>query len=257
MVENKLRQILNEGRLAVGAVSQLPSTALVEIVGLSGFDFVVIDTEHGLYDIETAGELIRAAHGAGLSALVRVAKNDDTLILKALDMGAQGVVVPHIDSPQAAQQAADACRYAPRGHRGACPLVRANDYGLGDWKTFQAAADQSTLLVLLIEDLTGVDHIDEILQVEGVDVVWLGAFDMSVSAGYQGDVTHETIQQAMDRLLASCKKHRIPVMHTATNGPDLESWINRGVQLVVQSADSVVFARSCRNFLQSLAHLRA
>ena len=253
--DNKLRRILDEGGVAFGATTHIPAPALVEILGRAGFDFTMLDIEHGLYDLETAGELIRAAQGAQLTPIVRVLKNDRELITKALDLGAQGVVIPHVSSKGDAARAVEASKYGPAG-RGACPLVRAADYGLADWGRYQEEANRTTMVCLLIEDLAAVQDIEEILSVPGVDVVFPGPFDMSVAAGYRGNVHHPEIQKALDRVLAACKERDIPVMHTLTGGSDVEAWVNKGVRLILQSADSVVFARACRAFLESVAHLR-
>jgi 4-hydroxy-2-oxoheptanedioate aldolase len=254
-LRNKLKRIVDEGGVAFGATTHIPATALVEILGRTGFDFTMIDTEHGLYDIETAGELIRAAQGANLTPIVRVLKNDKELISKALDLGAQGVVVPHVANKGDAARAVEASKYGPAG-RGACPLVRAADYGLAEWSRYQEEANRETMVFLLIEDMEAVRNIEDILSVGGVDVVFPGPFDMSVAAGYQGNVSHPEIQKALDRILAACKERGIPVMHALTGGAGVEAWVNKGVRLILQSADSIIFARACRAFLESVSHLR-
>ena len=253
--QNRLKQILHEGRVAFGASIQIPAAALVEILGLVGYDFTMIDTEHGLYDLETAGELIRVAQGVNLTPLVRVSKNDKGLIMKALDLGAQGVIIPHISSKEDAARAVDAAKYGAGG-RGACPVVRAAHYGLRDWAQYEEQANQETMVFLLIEDLEATYRVEEILSVDGVDAVFLGLFDMSVGAGYRGNVRHPEIQKAVDRILAVSKDRGVPVMHTLTVGRDVEAWVNRGVRLIMQSADSLVFVRAHQAFLQSVSHIR-
>lgn len=254
--KNRIKDILNKGHLAVGTVAQLPSPHMVEIMGMAGFDFVMIDTEHGAYDIETAGDLIRSAQGAGMAALVRVRENDPSTILKILDLGAEGIIVPHVQTHGDVEKALKACKYHPLGERGACPLVRANQFGLGDWPQYQRQANENTMLIALVEDRTGVENIEEIIAVEGLDALFWGGFDLSVSSGYQGDVAHPEVLKAFERVLEACQKKSIPVMHTATNGPNLEQWIKKGVQMVVQGAECGVYARACRDFLDSLSTLR-
>ena len=254
--ENTLRRRLEEGYLAFGAVTQIPSTALVEILGLAGFDFTMIDTEHGLYDIQTAGELIRAANGAGLSAVVRVIGNEKGVIMKALDMGAQGVVVPHISTKDDAARAVEACRYGRATGRGACPVVRAADYGLADWPTVQATSNRDAMAIMLIEDLEGTRNIEDIVSVEGVDAIYMGPFDMSVAAGYEGNWNHPEIQKALDRVLAACREREIPVMHSLLFGPEVETWTDKGVRMFLQRADSAVFGNACRAFLSSVEPVR-
>ena len=109
--ENKLKKKLNQGYLAFGVTTHIPAPALVEIMGKAGYDFTMIDTEHGLYDIETAGELIRTAQGVNLTPIVRVLKNNKWLISRVLDFGAQGVVIPHISTKEDAVKAVEACKY--------------------------------------------------------------------------------------------------------------------------------------------------
>ena len=254
--QNQLKRILDEGQIAFGASTQIPAPALVEILGLVGYDFTMIDAEHGLFDLQTAGDLIRAAQGVNLTPLVRVPKNDNVMIMKALDLGAQGVIIPHISSREDAIRAVEACRYGANG-RGACPLVRSAGYGLWDWADYQDHANREIMIFLLVEDLDGAHRIEDILAVEGIDVVFLGLFDMAVSAGYKGNVQHPEIQKAADRILSACNDRGIPVMHTLTGGPDVEAWINKGVRLVMQSADSAIFARAHQSFLASVSHLRA
>jgi 2-keto-3-deoxy-L-rhamnonate aldolase RhmA len=253
---SNLRQLVKKGSVAFGATVHVPATALVEILGHVGFDFAMIDTEHGLFGMEAVGELIRAAQGVRLSPVVRVLENDPSLIMKALDLGAEGVIVPHISNQEQALKAVEACRYGKGGNRGACPLVRAADYGLADWRTYEEHANTDSLVFLLIEDLEGANQIEQILTVEGVDVIHLGAFDMSVSAGYRGNVNHPEICKALDRILAACNERHLPVMHAITNGADIDTWIRKGVRLFHQSADTIIFARACKAFLDSVSHLR-
>lgn len=253
--ENKLKKILADGRIAIGSTCQLPSVPIVEIMGMAGYDFVMVDTEHGLYTTDMAGELIRAAQGSGMSAVVRVTKNDPGLILKALDMGANGVVVPHVSNKADAERAVEAAKYGPHG-RGACPLVRANGYGLWDWPEFEEYANKNTMVIPIIEDIAGVENIEEIVNVEGIDIIYVGPFDMSVSCGYKGNAQHPEIAKHLDTIFAACKKKGLPAMHSLLNGRDIEAWAAKGVRLFVQSADSVIFARACRDFLASIEGLR-
>ncbi len=252
----KLRELVKNGRVAFGATVHVPAASLVEILGHVGFDFAMIDTEHGLFGMEAIGELIRAAQGVELSPVVRVLNNDPSLIMKALDLGAEGVIVPHVSNQDQALKAVEACRYGKGGNRGACPLVRAADYGLADWRNYEKRANTDPLVFLLIEDLEGASQIEQILTIDGIDVIHLGAFDMSVSGGYQGNVNHPEICKALDRILAACKERHVPVMHAITNGADVDTWIGKGVRLFHQSADTIVFARACKAFLDSVSHLR-
>ena len=254
--ENKLKKILSKGHLSFGSALHIPAVALIEIMGKVGYDFIIIDTEHGLYDIETAGKMIRVAQTVNLVPIVRVLKNDEGLILRALDLGAQGVIIPHVSSKKDASKAVEACKYGIDGRRGACPLVRSANYGLLDWPQYEEDANRNTMVFLLVEDLKAAYNIEDILSIDGVDAVFLGPFDMSVSAGYKGNVNHPEIQKALDNILAACKQRKIPVMHAVASDGEVENWIKRGVRLFVQSADSFIFAQACAAFLKSVSRFR-
>ena len=257
MSENRVKRILESGAVALGACIHVPATAHVDIVGRAGFDFVMIDAEHGMFGMTTAGELIRVARALNVTPIIRVLQSEPEIIMKALDLGAQGVVIPHVASREDAVRAVAACRYGPDGRRGACPIVAAADYNLGDWKTFQRRANEETLVLALIEEMAGVENIEEIASVDGVDVIFLGPFDLSVSSGYEGNVEHPQIKQALDHVLEVARKHQKPTMIAAgTSGGDIGAWIEKGVRMVMQSADSLVFSRACREFLTEHEHLR-
>lgn len=253
--ENRLKRKLEENYLAFGATIQTGSVVLLEILGRAGYDFVLIDTEHGLSSIETVGELIRSAQGVNLTPIVRVLKNDEGIIMKVLDMGARGVVIPHVSSKKDVVKAVGACKYS--GSRGACPNVRAAGYGFLDWRHYQEEADKNTMVFPLIEDSRGVNNIEDILSVEGVDAVYLGQFDMSVSAGYKGNINHPEIQKYLDNILAACKQKGIPVMNVLwKNGRPMEEWVEKGVRLFLQRADITTFGQACKDFMDSVSHFR-
>jgi 4-hydroxy-2-oxoheptanedioate aldolase len=253
---NKLKRLLARGEIAFGGGSQLPLTAIVEIMGLSGYDFGIIDTEHGTYDIDTAGELIRAAHGAGMTPLVRVLYNDPGLIMKALDLGAHGVIVPHITSKQEAVDAVKAAKYAPEGLRGSCPYVQAAGFSLSNWPEYQKWSNEETMLFVLIEDEEGVRNVDDILGVKGVDAVFLGPFDMSVSMGLQGDTENPRVRDNLDKVLAACRKRKIPAMYAIMAPTDIQGWVDKGVRLFAHAADTAILAQAGTDFLSSVEGFR-
>ncbi|OFX15920.1 MAG: hypothetical protein A2Z18_00095 [Armatimonadetes bacterium RBG_16_58_9] len=154
-----------------------------------------------------------------------------------------------------AERAVEAAKYGPRG-RGACPLVRANGYGLWNWAEYQDYSNENTTVIVLIEDRAGVENIDDILSVEGVDAVYVGSFDMSVAEGYKGDSQHPEILKKLDRVLEAARKNCLPAMHSLLNGRDVKVWAEKGVRLFVQTADAFVFACSCRDFLASVEEFR-
>jgi 4-hydroxy-2-oxoheptanedioate aldolase len=159
---------------------------LTEIIGLIGFDFVVIDMEHGPVDMGVAENMVRAAELAGVTPFIRVTHNRPHLILRALDIGALGVHVPEVSDAHEGKAVVASVKYAPQGQRG-LGGVRAAKYGLKDsLPEYAAAANQQTMVIVHIEDVKAVENLDALLAVEGIDVYFLGPTDLSNSLGIPG-----------------------------------------------------------------------
>jgi 4-hydroxy-2-oxoheptanedioate aldolase len=186
MRANELKRKLAAGEVAVGSFAYLPSARFVELLGLIGFDFAVIDMEHGPIEMTMAEDMVRAAEVSGATPLIRVTHNSPHLILRALDVGAAGVHVPEVNDGDDAQQAAESCRYGPTGRRGLAG-VRAADYGLREpLSDYAAAANREVLAIAHIESITSVQNLDALLAVDGIDVFYLGPEDLSNRLGIPG-----------------------------------------------------------------------
>lgn len=151
MSEVKLKQKLDAARFLLGTWSQSASPEMLEIIGYAKFDFTVIDTEHGFFGLETAENLVRTAEAAGISPVIRVAVNEPHLIMKALDIGAEGVIVPQVTTREEAERAISAARYHPQGTRGACPCVRVGEHYITEWDRHAARANHEVVVIVLIE----------------------------------------------------------------------------------------------------------
>ena len=186
MRTNELKRKLVSGQTVVGSFIYVPSSKLTEIVGLLGFDFVVIDMEHGPIDASIAEDMVRAAEITGTTPIIRVAHNSPHLVLRALDIGAQGVHVPDINTVEDARLAASSIKYGPIGRRGLAG-VRAADYGLKQpLGEYAPATNKETICIAHIESEQSVKNLDALLGVEGIDVYYLGPEDISNSLGIPG-----------------------------------------------------------------------
>lgn len=186
MVVNELKRKLADGQLVVGSFIYIPSAKLTEIIGLIGFDYVVIDMEHGPVDIGLAEDMVRAAEWAGTTPIIRVTHNSPHLILRALDVGALGLHVPEINDAEDARAMVASMKYGPEGRRGLAG-VRASQYGLkGSLAEYTAAANRETLAIAHIENVRAVENLDDLLAVDGIDVYYLGPADLSNSLGIPG-----------------------------------------------------------------------
>jgi 4-hydroxy-2-oxoheptanedioate aldolase len=180
-----LKANLNAGTGPVlGAFLGLPVPALVEVVGRSGFDFIILDGEHGCFSAESQEECLRAAAAVDLPAIVRPPDSDPKNIQVALDSGAQGVQVPSVTEPAQARLIVEASHFPPRGRRGFGSTTRAAGYGFTPRSQVVRTAGDETLVIVQVETRKGVENLNDILAVDGVDIVFLGTSDMSLDYGY-------------------------------------------------------------------------
>jgi 4-hydroxy-2-oxoheptanedioate aldolase len=209
MNANKVKQKLADGQLVIGSFVYVPSAKLTEIISLIGFDFAVIDMEHGPVDIGVAEDMVRAAEGAGITPIIRVTHNTPHLILRALDVGALGVHVPEVNDADSARAMVNSVKYAPEGHRGLAG-VRAAGYGLKEsLADYAAAANRETMAIAHIEHVQAIDNLDALLGVDGIDVYFLGPTDLSNSLGIPGQSKDpkvvELVEGAIKRIVDAGK----------------------------------------------------
>ena len=175
MRENRVKRILREGGLALGThVGGIPDPQIVEIIGLAGFDAAFIDMEHTSFDLHDVQAMVMAAERVGITPIVRTPGFDPAFILRLLDMGVQGVQVPHVGSAEMARAAVQAVRYPPQGERGMAAGSRAAEFGRIPLVEHMAQSNREILLACMIEDMAAVERIDEIAAVEGVDLLAVG-----------------------------------------------------------------------------------
>ena len=186
MRQNNIRARLAQGRAAIGCCLNINSPHLVELAGAIGFEWVFIDCEHGSMSETDVENMVRAAEAFGVTPVVRVPSNSASEILRFLDLGAMGIVVPHVDNEADAIRAAAAAKYPPLGQRGSnYGTGRNNNYGIGleDARDYYEESNRETILFALIESDDGVKNVTDILAVPGVDGTWLGPADLSLSMG--------------------------------------------------------------------------
>ena len=219
MRENRVKAKIREGKMAIGTYVGLADPALVEVIGLAGFDAAFIDTEHSAFDFKLVEEMIRAADLVGITAIVRVPENNPKTFLRILDMGAQAIQVPHIKSREDAIAAVKAMRYAPLGERGMAGASRASGYGTISRAEHVATCNSETMVIVMVEDQEAISDLEGIASVDGVDLVAVGPSDLSQSLGIS-DSRHprlrSTIEEISTTLLKVDKaKMAIPLGHPA------------------------------------------
>jgi 4-hydroxy-2-oxoheptanedioate aldolase len=206
MRENRLKRMLQAGETAVGVFQPVPASAMTEVFGLVGFDFVILDAEHGPSAVETCEAMIRAADAVDLPTVVRIAENTSQNILRYLDAGALGVQIPMVNNASLAQAVVDSVKYPPVGKRGLA-AVRANGFGLtGPLGDYTRQANAETVVVVQVETREAIDNLDAILAVDGIDVVFVGPNDLSTSLGYPGEPNNPIVQEIIGDLIERIHK---------------------------------------------------
>jgi 4-hydroxy-2-oxoheptanedioate aldolase len=199
MFVNTLKRKLLRGEHCFGVLDSTCSGEIVEMLGYLGFDFVLLDAEHGKLNLENLENLIRAAELSGTAPIVRPPVAAPEWISPMLDRGAWGVYLPHFGTVEDAEMAVRTCRYAPEGMRGYMPVGRPNRFGYEmSVPEFLRRSNEEMLIIGLVEDAEGLDNLDDMLKVEGVDAFWIGAGDLSQSMGYPGQADHRKVVKAMD-----------------------------------------------------------
>jgi 4-hydroxy-2-oxoheptanedioate aldolase len=221
--QRRVRHNLANGITSYGAAVQLASPEIVELIGYTGYDFAWIDAEHGALALSEVRELIRAADAADIDSIVRVPNHDGTYIQRVLDVGASGVMVPHISNVDQGRAVTAAAHYAPSGERGACPCGRAFGHRTQDWPSDMRRADHDVLVFGIIEDEEGVVNVEDIANDCGFDGLLFGPFDLSMTLGLQGDIAHPDVVKMQRRVLAATQAAGIQFFSSnAAWEPDLQ-----------------------------------
>jgi 4-hydroxy-2-oxoheptanedioate aldolase len=245
-----LRAMMKAGKPCIGIFAVTASPAIVETIGYSGMDFVIIDCEHAALsswgtDLE---ECLRAAYASDITPIVRVTENDKGMVLKALNFGAKGVIAPHVNTKEDAERLVQSARFAPEGRRSAAPPVRAAKYGFIPFPEFRAQQNRDNLVIPLIEQKEAMPELPKIIDVKGVDVVFYGPFDMSVTMGLDGNQVHPSIWKGLDDTVRLCKPKGLPVANLCWDVESAAESIKRGALMIALGVDLVIF----RQGLQAL-----
>jgi 2-keto-3-deoxy-L-rhamnonate aldolase RhmA len=203
MNNNAMKARFAAGEPAFGLSVMIPSSQIVESAAGMGFDWVLIDCEHGTVGLESMELMIMAAEAAGVTPIVRPRTHSASDILQAMDRGASGVQVPHINTAAEARAAVAAVKFYPQGQRSLAAGTRASGYGFrGSMGGFVEEANRQTLVCIQIEDEAALANVDEILRVEGIDVFFIGPSDLSQSMGHPGNPKEPRVARAIEETLA-------------------------------------------------------
>lgn len=234
----------------IGAFSKTSDPAFIEIMGFSGMDFVIIDLEHGPNNIQTAQNLIRAAQLSKVFPIVRIKEETPDIIGSVLDIDAGGIQIPNISSAAEAEALIKKAKFAPAGMRGVCRFVRSAGYSTTDrFKYFREA--NAAMIIAQIESREAIENIDTILDVEGVDVIFVGPYDLSQSLGVPGEIDHPLVKREIENIVRKAAAKSVAVGIFVDCEERLKEYKRMGVKYLAYSVDVGLFADACRNVVNS------
>jgi 2-dehydro-3-deoxyglucarate aldolase/4-hydroxy-2-oxoheptanedioate aldolase len=252
MSDLKLR--LKKGDLVVGTmISEIRNPNLAYMLAQCGFDFFIIDNEHGSYSPETISNIIAAARGAGVLTIVRIPEIRRETILKPLDCGAAGLLVPQVNTAQQAKEIMTHAKYPPLGNRGVALSRPHSRYARPEADEYLVQANEATFIAVQAESPEAISNLKSIATTPGVDAIFVGPADLSVSLGIPGQISHPDEIEAINKVVDVCQKNGItPGIHMS-NLELLKAWIEKGMRFVTFSSDVDLLSRAAAD---SLTHLK-
>lgn len=247
----QFRRKLADG-FVLGPFCKTTDPAFVEIMGHCGFDFVILDLEHGPVSVQNLQNLIRAAELAGIVPIVRVKEDRLSSIGESLDTGAAGIQAPQVTTAEDAARIVQHAKFAPEGMRGVCRFVRAAHYSSQDRFEYFADANRN-LVVVQLEGAEALHNVEEILDVQGIDIVFIGPYDLSQSLGVPGKTADPVVTEKMQEIVTACK-HKKRAVGTFVDTPeDAARWIDAGVSYVSYSVDVGLFTDACKRVVSTIS----
>lgn len=253
---NKLKKAITEKDYAVGTFLGVANPPIIEIMGYTGLDFVIIDTEHGPYDTMPMSDLIQAAECKGVSPIVRIADITHKEIQRAMDNGAEGIIIPCLRDIEDFRKVVDLGKFAPIGNRG---FIKGRGSGFGNepWATgtlveYMENSNEKVLLLPQCETKEALDNIEEIVKIDGIDGIFIGPFDLSICMGIPAQFNAPEFQAAMDRILKACKDAGKLCMTFTSTVDEARDYIARGFDAVANSIDTIVFAQAYKKMTEDI-----
>ncbi len=248
-MKSDFRKRLLGGDLLVGTLITIPSAEVGEIMAGVGFDWLFIDTEHSPFNALGAQAILQAA-GQNCPCVVRVPANDEVWIKKALDIGADGIIAPQVNSAADAEAIVRMCKYPPDGTRGV-GIGRAHQYGLG-FNQYMERANNDIAVILQAESAQALENISEIVKVPGIDAIFIGPYDLSASLGKMGQLTDPEIKQAIQTIADACKEAGVRLGIFAATAEAVEPFIQQNFTLLAIGTDGLLMAQNAKEILKTL-----
>ena len=243
--ENRTKRKLKAGEPAYGVLSTSDDPQMAELFGLAGFDFYMLDAEHGLMDAAQVVNVIRACERVNMTPMVRIGSKDPKIVLQYLDAGTMGVMMPGLETVEEIKMLVDAVRYPPVGNRG-MGITRASHYVAVGEEAVQYIqfSNEQIMVIPQFEDATLLDCFEEMISQPGVDAVVIGPRDLSLNMGFPDGPSHPEVQEMIDRVIAVCKRAGVAAGITAGSRADSAKQVARGATMILAIAQWVITAGS-------------
>lgn len=255
VIDNTVKRRLKAGERTAGAWLQLCSPIAAEIMADAGFDWLLIDMEHGHGDYQTLLAQLQAIGGSGTAPLVRVQANDVAVIKRVLDLGAYGVMIPWVSGRRECEAAVSACKYPPEGIRGMAGSHRAagfGRFGAEYWKR----ANAEILVIVQIETVEALHDVDPMLAVPGVDVVFVGPTDLSAALGHVGDPKHPEVVEAIAAIERAARKAGVALGTISRNWDEAKALYARGYHMVTLGSDAALVTQHAAAMVKAFREMK-
>ncbi|MGI6226669.1 MAG: HpcH/HpaI aldolase family protein [Peptococcales bacterium] len=255
-MKNIVLEKFKQNQKTIGTFVQLQSITAMECLGYSGLDYCIIDMEHSPLNTEGSERLIAAAQASGITPFVRVSEISRSQILKMLDAGAQGLIIPCVETVEQVQELINYAKYTPIGKRGFC-LSRAAGWGyaphaMGSIEDYMKISNQETLLIPQCETLGSLEHIEEIIALDGVDGILIGPYDLSIALGKPGQVDDLEVKQSFARILNACKAVNKMCFIYAGSSETANRYFAEGFDSVSIGVDNAVLINGYQNIVSKI-----
>jgi 4-hydroxy-2-oxoheptanedioate aldolase len=229
----------------IGIFSKTSDSNFVEATGLAGLDFIILDQEHGIVTSEKLLDHVRAAKVSNVKSFVRVPYLNSNYIGKALDAGADGVMVPNISTKEEAQKAVQYAKFYPQGTRGVCRFVKAAQFGTLD-KGEYFEEENKKILILQVEGLLGIQNLESILYVEGIDYIFIGPYDLSQALGLPGEIYNSYVLDEIEKIISISKSKNIKIGIFTDTKEGLLKYQSLGVEMIAYSVDINIYLNALK-----------
>ena len=245
MKSNFMLDKLRRGETVIGTWNTIASTNVTDIIASTGIDFVVIDFEHGPFDLSNVMNYVNACEYYAASPIVRIPRNVEWIIQQVLDQGAHGIITPHIETGEGALKFSRSTKFSPLGVRGFTPFTKAGEYSGEDNKSFIKSSNDQTFSMTIVESAEGLENIDEISKCENLDAIYFGSYDISQSLGVPGETRHEKVIKAITEANRVAQKNgKYTGAFLANSNEDID-WIREmGFNIIMYSVDSAILKRA-------------